>query len=205
MVSGELKFAVFLTLLLAGDVLFRPAPAPIAAPAATLRIDRLLPGDLVFRAGRGPRADLVRLAGDGLWTHVGLLDRDRTGSWVVIHAAPPEAGSSGGVIETPLADFASPTHASALSVYRVTGLDERASAQVTASAHRLVKAGTRFDESLDLATADALYCTEFVARLFAGAGADLGVEPSTLSVGGLPVRILMPDDLMAGPRLRRVA
>ena len=192
--------AVLATLLLAGgDASSSPSP-----PLAALPLDRLFPGDLVFRAGRGVRADLVRVAGDGPWSHVGLLDRGPAGGWVVIHAAPPEAGGAGGVTETPLGEFASPAYSSALSVYRVAGLDARSRALVTARAHRLAQAGVPFDESLDLASPDALYCTELVVRLFAGAGADLGIEPSSVSVGGLTVPVLMPHDLMAAPRLRRV-
>jgi hypothetical protein len=92
-----------------------------------------------------------------------------------------------------------------VAVYRVAGLDSRGRARVAGRAHRLARARVRFDESLDLASADVLYCTEFVARLFDQAGAGLEAEPSRVSVGGLSVRILMADDLIAAPRLRRVS
>lgn len=201
MVYVQLKVAALLVLILAGD-----AVPPTARPAApTLRLEGLLPGDLVFRAGRGARADLVRVAGRGPWSHVGLLDRGADGRWVVVHAAPPEAGDKGGVTVTPLTDFASPAKASTLAAYRVVGLDPNLRARLIRDAHRLAHARVPFDQSLDLADCDALYCTEFVARMFAGSGADLGAEPSTLSVGGLGVRILMPHDLIAARRLRRVA
>lgn len=59
------------------------------------------------------------------FSHVGMVlhDGDRI---TVVHATPPEAGLRGGVVQEPLAAFASAEAAADVALYRVEGLDDAA-------------------------------------------------------------------------------
>jgi len=181
---------------------FAPASRPDRPPA--VHANRLKQGDIVFRSGRGWRADAVRLAGDAPWSHVGILVGEPRAGWKVIHAAPPEGASPGGVLTTPLAEFADRSNSRQVAVYRYVSRDAAKAAAAAAAAQRTAGARIAFDESFDLNSGQSLYCTELVLRVFAEAGTDLRAVPSRVSVGGLGAEILLPEDLLKSGELIRV-
>lgn len=194
-------FAVATGLLLASPSL-ESAERP-GRPAA-VHWNRLKPGDIVFRSGRGWRADAVRLAGDAPWSHVGIIVGEPGTGWKVIHAEPPEGASPGGVLTTPLAEFADRSNSRQVAYYRFVAGDPAKAAAAAAAALRTAGAHIAFDESFDLESGQSLYCTELVLRVFTEAGMDLRAVPSRVSIGGLGGKILLPEDLLKPGKLVRV-
>jgi hypothetical protein len=187
------------SLLLAASSFTLHAPGP--NPLAAVHLDRLREGDLIFRSGKGWRADAVRLASDAPWSHVGMLVGDARSGWYVVHAAPPEGSDAGGVVETPLVVFAGPEASSRISLFRYAGADARHAAALAVAARRKAAAAVAFDGRFDLASERSLYCTELVARVFAEMGMDLGAVPSKVSLGGVGGVVLLPADLLATGKL----
>jgi hypothetical protein len=177
-----------------------PSPLP-NDPLAAVRPERLRQGDIVFSSGRGWRADAVRVAGRSPWSHVGLLVGDARTGWSVVHAAPPEGDSKGGVVATPLAQFAAPANSARIAFYRYARSDKADGAAVAIIAGRMAAASVPFDGRFDLTSDRALYCTELALRAYREAGMDLGAVPSRVSIGGLSASILLPEDLLATGKL----
>lgn len=185
-----------LAALLIGGVIFRTdrvgaSPATFnTAPVA----ERVRTGDLIFRSGRGWRADAVRAASISSWTHVGIVDMDRSGRAFVIHAAPPERGAPGAVLREPLEQFAAATHAEEIEVERLD-LPRSAIFDMVVEARRFADRRTPFDDAFDLSSDRAIYCTELIWRSLWNAGVHRPARTRAVPVPLMTGRYMTPDDL----------
>ena len=148
-------------------------------------------GDLVFREGTGWRSEMVRARGNFALSHVGIADRLSNGNIVVIHADPGEGSRKGAVRTEPLASFASPTHSSGLTIYRLQ-LSQMSKNQMLARARSYVANRLPFDDDFDLGNENALYCTELVWRALG----NQHVPRFTSNVALLNSQIIFPEDLL---------
>lgn len=138
--------------------------------AATLTATDLQMGDLIFRQSNSFVSSYIRsLEDDAPYSHVGLVMLN-DGEVSVIHARLVEGEYHGMVIQEPLVDFLKEVNAAA--VYRVDATPEQ-DAKVMALAAEMVASQRPFDMQFDLATDDALYCTELVWKVWLDAGIDL--------------------------------
>ncbi len=181
-----------------------PADAPTLPPAAIAALQaQARTGDLVFRAGRGWRADAVRATSLSGWTHVGIIDMDARGRVFVIHAAPPEDGHGGRVVRESVARFAAPAEAERIAVQRLAVPDATLVRMVRA-ARGFAARQVPFDDAFDLADARALYCTELVWRSLWRAGVQVRPRTRAVPVPLMRGRYMTPDDLRAMLPLRPV-
>lgn len=132
-------------------------------------------GDLVFRRGRSTTSRAV-LAVDPrpLYSHVGLVWLDASGSRV-IHALPPERDGSdeGGLVVDTLEAFLALPATSAAAVYRLRSGSAATGALAAEAGWSYARAGTPFDNGFNLDSDRALYCTELVWSAYLRAGVDL--------------------------------
>lgn len=188
-----------LVILLVAALGLSTAPhGPAAAPSPVAIVydgDVLRSGDVIVRRGRGLLSQAV-LAGDSAsrYSHVGLVAVGPGGAWVV-HAAPGQPG----VRFEPLADFLASDAAEAAAALRPTELDSARAHAAVASA--LAYVGRPFDHGLDETTDSEIYCTELVWRAFAEAGADLGLEPTRLSLPVGPEAAILVSQVVGSTRL----
>ena len=177
---------------------------PRVEPLKDLDVAALRTGDLVFRAGRGWRAGAVRAASGSSLTHVGIVDRDIHGRISVIHADPPEGGRTGMVRRVPLAAFADPADADRVVAYR---LDEAPGVLISmvASARRYAAQRVPFDDAFDLASPDAVYCTELVWRALAEAGERLVPRLTRIDAPVVGGTYMTPEDLLHMERSGKAA
>lgn len=175
------------------------APLPPAGLAGAKPPDSVLAdGDVIFRVGQGVEADMVRaVEGGGRLSHVGLAFRVQ-GRWLVLHADP-----RGGMVAEPLAAFLAPDRASGHAVYRHARLS--ASPRARQAAFALLASGAPFDDAFDLADSEALYCTEFVWRVLAGAGHAAPPRQTAIAVPFVERRVMLPSDLIAAGGLAEIS
>lgn len=154
-------------------------------------------GDLAFRRGRDGIADAVMTYGEGSrYSHVGVVVV-RDGDPRVIHAIPAEGDSPGGVIEEPFRDFGAPAAASALGVYRISGLASRQ--QDAIQRHLESQLGKPFDLSLRASHDREQYCTELVVGGLGAAGLLWAVRVRTIDSGLMPEPVIPPEALLELP------
>lgn len=163
-------------------------------------------GDLLFRRSRGLLARAV-LAADvegstgGRYSHVGLIRVTAAGP-VVIHTLPPGVGEGGRAVAEPLADFLAPRSTVAAALYRPHGAAAERRLTAVETALGYVRQGVPFDGRFDLATSDALYCTELVWAAYRAAGIDLaGGQFDRLRLPLMPGEYLLPSRLIASEHL----
>lgn len=191
-----LSVAAALALLLLG--VLSAGPASLADPGApraahqssdsnwrTALADQLQPGDVVFRRGTGPEAEVVAGAsigtsGESRWTHVGIVASGPAGGLRVIHA-----DSSRGVVADEPGRFFSVSEARSGDFLRVAGGSSAAQAAES-------YLGLPFDAEFSLKDKRALYCTELVLAAFEDAGT--GVRPALRKLP-LSEPMAFPDDL----------
>ncbi|HSL84960.1 MAG TPA: YiiX/YebB-like N1pC/P60 family cysteine hydrolase [Thermoanaerobaculia bacterium] len=163
------------------------------------------PGDVVFRRGCGLVSRVV-LSSDpaSTFSHVGIVVAG-PGGLTVVHALPPTDASGGGVVAEPLSEFLAPRAATAAALFRLRGRDARIGRRVAREALRLAEAGVPFDVRFDLATGDALYCTELVWRAYETAGVDLVAGELDAGSGRLRASsYLLPSQLEQSPHLQLI-
>jgi hypothetical protein len=117
---------------------------------------------------------VVRAAdADSLFSHVGIVDVQGK-SPRVIHSAPAGEGSAaGGVISEPLSQFLSAGNATMAGIYRLKNEESAIPVRALDLAREYLYRAAPFDGSFDLADQEAVYCTEFIWAVYAGAGVDL--------------------------------
>lgn len=153
-------------------------------------------GDLLFRAGRGWRSAIVRSASNSMLTHVGVVDLAEEGQAYVIHAAPAEGKQEGKVRRQSLREFVGQESASALIVYR-PNLEEASLRRAVRAAEGYAKSGISFDDDFNLASDDALYCTELIWKAFLDAGVDLQLIRTEVTFPGMTGEYIFPEDIMS--------
>jgi hypothetical protein len=184
--------------------------AASAAPAAEAHRRAHLPfpeslrdGDLVLRRGTDLLAAIVLAQGQSTrFSHVGMVlhEGDRI---TVVHAIPPEAGGRGGVLQEPLAVFASAEVAADVAFYRVEGLDEAALQRLRT--YLLAQLGKPFDLNFSYADDTQHYCTELVLKALRHAGFPIHDTLTPVTLLTIPEAVFAPDSLRSSRRLRAVA
>lgn len=179
------------------------APATLTASYARVEVPLgLREGDLVLRAGRGLRADAVRLASAYRFTHVGLLAKSAAG-WSVIHAAPPAGDVPGRVREEPLAVFARADMASDV-LFAHSPVSAAVAHKAVLVARAAALRATPFDDDFRLDDAHAVYCTELVWRAYRAAGYSFGAKLTRVNVGVFSGAYMLPADLLTAGRFNPI-
>ena len=160
-----------------------------------LKVAALREGDLLFRGGRGWRSEVVRSVSSSTLTHVGIVDLGADGQVYVIHAEPPEGSRSGKVRRQSLREFANPGRATILVAYR-PALQKAFLRQAVANAQRFSQLGVPFDDDFDLATDDALYCSELIWKAFVLADLPFKPPQTRITFPGMTGYYLLPEDIM---------
>ena len=184
--------------------------AASAVPASVARrrvhlpsADSVRDGDLVLRRGTDMLAAIVLAQGQTTrFSHVGMVlhDGDRI---TVVHATPPEAGLRGGVVQEPLAAFASAEAAADVALYRVEGLDDAALQRLRT--YLLAQLGKPFDLNFSYADDTQHYCTELVLKALRHAGFPIHDTLTPVTLLTIPEAVFAPDSLRSSRRLRAVA
>lgn len=149
-------------------------------------------GDVVFLSGNSWRSQAIRLSAGGTvkYTHVGLVVE--TGEVPqVAHSSPDNPAEVLTVV--PWEAFVSIEGVKRASLYRaVEGIDL---APVLSQARAFIEAEVPFDHRFGNGP-EALYCTEFIAEVFAAGGYDL-VEDRVTSLSALFAQdpVIFPDAL----------
>lgn len=182
--------------------LLRPASLPQPLPPPALPdAETLEDGDLVFRRGRDAVSALVLAHGGGRFSHVGVALRSTTGA-VVIHAVPPEGSHPGGVVEEALEQFAAPTLAAEIAVFRLPGLREDQRRRLR---HYLrERRGSPFDAGLRMSEEETLYCTELVLRALHAADVPVPGDLPKVRAPLLGEPAIPPEALLGLPGLQAV-
>lgn len=111
----------------------------------------------------------------------------------VIHALPEDANSSSGVITEELSSFISKENASAIAIYRHTGMNETFRQKIRDYA--LKQVGKPFDKDFLLSTDDRLYCTELIIKAFKTTDLDITTNLSPIRVMLIDEPVIPPDHL----------
>ena len=120
-------------------------------------------GDIVFQGNAGPQSDAVRAATDSRFTHCGVVF-SHEGKWMVMEAIHP-------VQITPLKQFVDRSLPDTFHAMRLRNAPDKTSiAQAKAWATR--QAGLPYDLKFQWDD-EALYCSEFVWKLYDRAGVRL--------------------------------
>ncbi len=169
---------------------------------ATVDLQSLKDGDLIFRRGRDLMASTVLAAdAEARFSHVGLIVRDEEMVWIV-HAVPDQDGNDGGVIKESIEAFLDPQEASDFAIYRHQTLTEDQEQIVRQVA--LGAIGTPFDYGLRLSDPGELYCSELVIRAFAAAKADFPAGLRQVQTVLMTEPAVTPDGLLESPPLVEV-
>lgn len=157
-------------------------------------------GDLIFRRGHSLRSRAVLVAEHGVspFSHVGMADRTSDGLFV-INASPAEGDRAGKVVREPIQEFLAPGEADTATVIRVA--DSVTAMRATVAARRYAADSVPFDGDFDLATPNAVYCTELVWRSYEAAGIDVsGGRRDTVHVLTRTYTMILPAALLARGR-----
>lgn len=120
-------------------------------------------GDFIFYQSTTPQAEAIRIATDSAYTHMGIVDRDENGLYVL------EAG--GTVTRTPLDTFTGRGVNGDYAVYRIADLDPDIAAAALAEARTYM--GLPYDIFFRM-DEDAIYCSELPHHAFNSVGIELG-------------------------------
>lgn len=154
----------FLHLLGSAVLLLLPLTAGSIRKAAPAQKDYVFQeGDIVFQGNAGPQSDAVRAATDSPYTHCGVVFR-KEGTWWVMEAIHP-------VQVTRLRDFIDRSLPGTFHAMRLKSPLDPASARharswATGQTGRPYDLKFRWDD-------EALYCSEFVWKLYDKAGVQL--------------------------------
>lgn len=165
--------------LLSGGILFYvfqskpPSISSYSREEHPVEMPALLPGDLVFRRCNGLPSQMVDVMDEsGEFSHVGLVWLSGEGDAFVIHALPGEEEGEGFVQLTPLWTFVNHPDVQSCAVFRLSPEFAMVAQEAATWAYERVDV-VKFDSSFDLATDDALYCTELIWKAYLQAGFDL--------------------------------
>jgi Permuted papain-like amidase enzyme, YaeF/YiiX, C92 family len=135
------------------------------APAEDL--PPLKTGDIVFQKTTTSASDAIMLASGTEYTHVGIVEIDKSGHPIVIEAVGP-------VQTVPLEKWIGKGNGDRITIKRIKGLDEAQARDAIASARRYL--GLPYDHYF-YETRDQIYCSELVYAAFKdGPGITVGRE-----------------------------
>lgn len=120
-------------------------------------------GDMIFYESTTPQAHAIRVATGSRYTHMGIVDRNDEGFYVL------EAGRT--VTETPLERFTRAGVGGDYAVYRISDLDPDLAAAALGQARTYL--GLPYDIFFRIEP-DAIYCSELPHHAFNAVGVDLG-------------------------------
>ena len=132
------------------------------APAEDL--PPLKTGDIVFQTTRTNASDAIMLASGTVYTHVGIVEIDKSGRPVVIEAVGP-------VQTVPLDKWIGKGEGGRVTVKRIKDLDEARAKKAIANARRYL--GRPYDHFF-YESSDQIYCSELVHLAFRD-GAEISV------------------------------
>jgi len=163
-------------------------------------------GDLVFRKGISLSSQMV-LMGDqeGAYSHVGILIRDSSGKWEVIHAVPEEAVETGGIEvmkREPLTRFWQSDRAVAGAVVSYP-MSDSIRALIIKKSEEIYLRRLLFDQAYNLSDSTQMYCTELVVFIYHSVGIDL-TEGRSHSIPGFRKVAIFPSDILRNERLENV-
>lgn len=151
--------------------------ASVQENTAMFPVDEIAEGDLAFRCGRGMFSHVVTFSEEkGLYSHVGLVVRDRDSSWKVVHAVPDEREFKGDFDRVKMEDIAvffSSQRARRGCLLHTGISDTTLLGAICRNAKKAAQDSLGFDNDYDLEDSSKVYCTEFVWRLFRREGIDL--------------------------------
>ena len=132
--------------------------AALSATTATAgdNLPALKTGDIVFQKTKTSASDAIMLASGSEYTHVGIVELDKSGTPRVIEAVGP-------VQEVSLAEWTKKGIDSRITIKRVKGLDDAQAKAAIASARRYM--GRPYDHYF-YETRDEIYCSELVYAAF---------------------------------------
>jgi hypothetical protein len=141
----------------------------------------LQPGDVVLRSGLGADSRIFAQMNsrDKSYTHCGIVVMEQ-GKPVVYHCIGGEENPDMRMRRDPPTQFFAAENNSAIAVVRYDGME---TAKLSAVVHAIYSTRPRFDLKFDLATDDALYCSEFVYKALIRASGDTGYVPLTHRLG----------------------
>ena len=136
----------------------RPAIYPVI-------VSEVRTGDIVLRCGHGLLSDLFRNTSitEKLYSHAGLIVVDN-GVPYVYHAIGEGGHGNGGIKKEILRSFCSDLVSKRFALYR-TELSSDEMKKTVHEINRRIIETYAFDEKFDWTTDDALYCTEFIAKV----------------------------------------
>ncbi|WP_241576022.1 YiiX/YebB-like N1pC/P60 family cysteine hydrolase [Rosenbergiella collisarenosi] len=155
-------------------------------------------GDLVFRTGDEAISSVITSMDSSGFSHVGMLYRDHQ-QYYVIHATPAEhPGARDEVVVDTLEFFKGRAKYHRVAYYHVSAPELAHRAAVNAA---LAQRGRPFS----VLDARGIYCTELVDQAWAAAGYPLTQGRKTLHLPGATVELILPQHLIASPRLKNIA
>ena len=170
----------------------------------TIPKETLRSGDIVFRQGSGLTSRIVQTADkNGIYSHVGIVLRDKNGDCLVIHAVPGEPDFKGDVDRVKLEhidNFFGNGKAICGAVMRVN-VDSAKAARAATYALNIFQRNTLFDHQYDLSDTTQMYCTELVYFVYKKEGVTLADTEKTLVIPIINKKCLLPSDLLEGNHL----
>lgn len=170
----------------------------------TIPKETLRSGDIVFRQGAGLTSRIVQKADkNGVYSHVGIVVRDKYGDYMVVHAVPDEPDYKGDTDRVKLEsvdDFFGNGKAICGAVMRVD-VDSAKAARAATYALNIFQQNTLFDHQYDLSDTTQMYCTELVYFVYKKEGVTLADTEKTLVIPIINKKCLLPGDLLEGNHL----
>jgi len=157
-----------------------------------------LPGDIIFREGRGIISDAFRQMSlnDKKYSHAGII-HGYNNQLYVFHTIGGEENKDRKMRMDLLSDFISPLQSNAFAVYR-TDLDNM---KIDSIASTFYGNEVKFDAEFDLGTLDKLYCTEMVYRILTHVSGNDNYLPLTELSG---VKYVSCDNIYLSPHLKNI-
>lgn len=164
-------------------------------------INLLHTGDVVLRSGRGPDSYLLMKLNqkDRTWSHCGIVIVEN-GYPFVYHSIGGEDNPAMTLRRDSAALFFTTRYNYGIGVVRYD-CDSSHCERLTEVVHDYYRRAPLFDMSFDLATADKLYCSEFVYRALTQAMADTAYIPTSFAMGKKYVGV---DDLFLNQHARLI-
>jgi len=160
---------------------------------------------MVLRLGPSATSAALAEADRGEFSHIAVVVTGGRGA-AVVHTTTGEPGHPDAAQVESLQSYLRPDAASAALAIRADRLTEPQRQKVVQAALAFATRKVPFDYAFDLRTADKLYCTELVWRVFLSAGYDLIGSPEPMAFPLLGTRPYIPLHLFSrNPALTRIA